>query len=97
MEFHDSGPLQQAVERVGVLIIALIQMTVAISGNANRAMAHPPGERIDIHIGRNRERGIGVAHVVKANIRHFGASQQRIELPVNVAMAQRCAVLTDEH
>jgi hypothetical protein len=38
MSFHDLSPLQQAAERAGILIIALIQMTVAIGGDANRAV-----------------------------------------------------------
>src|SRR5262249_33262937 len=62
---HRSGPLEQAIERVGVLRYA-VEMAVAIRCYADGRVPHPPAERIEIHAGRDIQRGIGMAQIVEA-------------------------------
>ncbi len=68
-------------------------MSVAVSSHRDRAVAHPARERVDVHAGRNTERGLGVAHIVEANIRQFGPFQQPIELQPQVARVEWRTIL----
>jgi hypothetical protein len=63
--------LQDSIECIGVPGIVLVEVTIAIGSDHNRAMAHPAREHVEAHTSRNRERGIGVAHIVKADVGSF--------------------------
>ncbi len=55
------APLEETIQSIHVLAMALVEVSVAICGDTDRAMAHPSRERTDIHAGGDAQRGVGMA------------------------------------